>query len=441
MELSNADDIYKRIKDQTGLTDAELTQKIEAIRAKYQGLLSDVGANIMIAKQLNVDLDLKSVSSILKISEITPSQNNVSVYARVKSIPPVKKYKAKDGGEGRIQAIYLFDDSGLIKLNLWQEKSSIVYDLGLDKNTLIFVKDAYVTQYNDRIELSLRHGGQIIKDPENAPSIIKHDENYIDVSDITAVPEKPIDTIGRIIAIYPARTFTNDQQKERKVVNFEISDGIRSIRCAAWDPWSSEIENDFSKGDIVKLCDVSVREGLNDLELYVNWSSTIVKNPKTKKKIPELKDIASADVVEAKISDINENQNCKLEGVIVSVNRNNLRFFKCPTCNERVHMINDEFICEKCNSVVNPVVNMFGSVDIDDATGILKIVFFGNLVEKIFGLKKEDVKKDISEDEKIGIFDKLEDSLLGKKVVVTGKTRLNSFSSQVEMICDSIDFS
>ena len=135
---------------------------VEDIKEKYEGLLSDVGADIILSKQLGVDMDLKgSTGAITKISEITQAIDSISLYARVKSIPALKTYKSKDGSDGRIQAVYLQDDTGIIKLNLWQDKADIVKELHLDKNDLVFVKDAGVSQYNDRIELSLRQGGQI----------------------------------------------------------------------------------------------------------------------------------------------------------------------------------------------------------------------------------------------------------------------------------------
>jgi hypothetical protein len=54
----------------------------------------------MLSKQLIVNLDLKNkVSKNTTISEILSNSDmdSVSLYARIRSIPPVKKYKAKDG--------------------------------------------------------------------------------------------------------------------------------------------------------------------------------------------------------------------------------------------------------------------------------------------------------------------------------------------------------
>jgi replication factor A1 len=187
MDLNSAEEIYSLIKSKTNKTDEELQIDIKKIKDKYQGLLSDVGANIMLAKQLNVNLELKKkASEVLKINELNSSLSSASVYVRVKNIPPIKTYKSKDGSEGKLQTVFLFDNTGETKLNLWQDKSELVAELDLQKNDLLFIKDAYINEYNGKIDLSLKYG-DLIKDPENAPEIKNLESNMIYVSKIENV--------------------------------------------------------------------------------------------------------------------------------------------------------------------------------------------------------------------------------------------------------------
>jgi replication factor A1 len=437
MQLTS-EQIFNIIKKQSGKSDEELKQKLEEIKAKYEGLLSDVGANILLSKQLNIDLELKqSTSAITKISEISPTIDSVSLYARVKSIPPLKIYKSKDGSDGKIQAIYLEDETGLIKLNLWQDKAEIVKELNLEKNDLLFVKDAGINQYNEKIELSLRQGGQIIKDPEGI-DIPKIKDTLVKISEINQAPTTPVDTIARIISIYPIKTFTKEE-KERQVINFEVSDGVKSIRCVAFDTWAKEISTNFSRGDLIRLNDVTIKDGLYDLELYINWNSTISKDPKTKITIPPLSELTSTDVQEEKIANLENNKTYKISGTVVSINKGNLRSFKCPECKEKVFLINDEFICESCNKPVDPDMNIFSSLNVDDGTGIIRVSLFNQLLEEAFDLKKEDLKKDLTPEEKDGVYYKAENKLFGKHIVVTGKAKQNDFSNQLEFMASTLE--
>lgn len=437
MQLTS-EQIYFIIKTQSGLSDSELNTKLEEIKEKYQGLLSDVGANILLSKQLGVNIDLKTkTSAVTKISEINPSIDSVTLYARIKFIPPVKSYKSKDGGQGKIQAVYLSDETGLIKLNLWQDKAEIIKEQNFEKNDLILVKDAAVNQYNEKIELSLRQGGQIIKDPEGT-EVQRLPENIIKISALDSAPEGTLDTFGRIIALYPIKTFKKED-KERFVINFEISDGLKSIRCIAFDAWAQEVSSNFKKGDLVRLCDVIIKDGLYDLELYINWNSTITKDPKTKVKIPPLSELISTDLKEEKIEKLQDNSSYKISGTVISINKGNLRSFKCPDCKEKVFLINNEFICEACNKPVEPDINIFSSVTLDDSTGVIKVSLFNQLLEGVYDLKKEDLKKDLTQEEKDNIFSKAESKLLGKKVIITGKAKQNSFSNQLEFMASTFE--
>ena len=439
MQLTS-EQIYNIIKKQTGKSDEELQTKLEGIKNKYEGLLSDVGANILLSKQYNIDLDLKQkASAITKISEISASIDSVSLYARVKSIPPVKTYKSKDGTEGKIQAIFLEDETGIMKLNLWQDKAEIVKDLNLEKNDLLFIKDAGINQYNEKIELSLRQGGQIIKDPEGT-DVSRIKETQVKISEINSPPTTPVDTIVRIINIYPIKTFTKED-KERQVINFEASDGSKSIRCVAFDAFAKELSTNFSKGDLVRLSDVTIRERNfdSDLELYINWNSTITKNPKTKIKIPSISELTTTDLKEEKIINLENNNNYKISGTVVAINKGALRSFKCPECKEKVFLINNEFICEACNKPVDPTMNTFSSINIDDGSGTIKVSLFNQLLEEAFEVKKEELKKDLTPEEKDAIYYKAENKLFGKHITVTGKAKMNDFSNQLEFMASTLE--
>ena len=70
MQLTS-EQIYSIIKTQSGLSDEELNSKLEEIKEKYQGLLSDVGANILLST-LGVNLDLKQKTSAVTKSQKLP---------------------------------------------------------------------------------------------------------------------------------------------------------------------------------------------------------------------------------------------------------------------------------------------------------------------------------------------------------------------------------
>lgn len=439
MQINDANKVLEKIKKETNKSQEEIEQEIQKIKDKYQGLLSDVGAHIMYAKKLGINLDVSSTNSLIKISDLSTSQDGISLYARINSILPKKHFNLKDGSTGVIQPVFIYDDTSRTKLNLWQENAELVDSLNLEKNSLILIKNGYVSQYKDRLEISLRKGGSIEKDPKDAPEIPYKKQETLYPSDVSDPKEDLVTLIGRIINIFEIKEFEDKNQRKRFVLNFQVSDGVKTIKCTAWDEWAKIIKNDFSRDDIVKINDVNIKEGLYDLEANINWNSTVKKNPKIKKTLPKASEVLDTNYNKEKIENIEQDKYYELEGLIVSINRNKLRYFKCPECNSKLQPIDNEFICETCNKTVTPNINLLGSIDIDDSTGIIKVVFFRDLVTKLFNLNKEMLNKELTEDQLLEIFDNLEDQLLGKKIKIQGKANFNDFSSQIEVIANELE--
>ena len=84
-------------------------------------------------------------------------------------------------------------------------------------------------------------------------------------------------------------------------------------------------------------------------------------------------------------------------------------------------------------------MNIFSSVTLDDSTGVIKVSLFNQLLESIYDLKKEDLKKDLSQEEKENIFSKAEAKILGKRAIVTGKAKQNDFSNQLEFMASTFE--
>jgi len=84
-------------------------------------------------------------------------------------------------------------------------------------------------------------------------------------------------------------------------------------------------------------------------------------------------------------------------------------------------------------------MNIFSSVNIDDGEGVIKVSLFNQLLESAYGIKKEDLKKDLTQEEKDNIFSKAEGKILGKQAIVTGKAKQNDFSNQLEFMASTFE--
>ncbi|RLI47278.1 replication factor A, partial [Candidatus Bathyarchaeota archaeon] len=80
-----------------------------------------------------------------------------------------------------------------------------------------------------------------------------------------------VTVMGRVIRVYPVKTFTRQNGTEGKVARLLIADKTGTLRVVLWDEKTSLAESDgIEQGQIIKVSHGYVREGLDGkLELHV----------------------------------------------------------------------------------------------------------------------------------------------------------------------------
>ena len=91
----------------------------------------------------------------MKIGEIKPSMSNVSVTGKVIDIAEPREVNTRYGTK-RVADAVLEDDSGQIKLSLWEDQISSVA-IG----DTVTVTGAYVTTFRDKVQLNIPRSGKL----------------------------------------------------------------------------------------------------------------------------------------------------------------------------------------------------------------------------------------------------------------------------------------
>ncbi|MAG15977.1 DNA-binding protein [Candidatus Woesearchaeota archaeon] len=84
----------------------------------------------------------------MKISELTARQGNVEVTGEVTEVEEPRTFN-KAGKEGRVTNAILKDDSGQIKLSLWNEQIDAV-----KQGSKITIKNGYVNEWQGELQLT-----------------------------------------------------------------------------------------------------------------------------------------------------------------------------------------------------------------------------------------------------------------------------------------------
>ena len=115
--------LVDKISKASGKEREEIDRLVEAKRARLSGLISREGAAQIVAAELGISFDKAKV----KINEIMPGMRRVNVVGRIVQVFPVRDFKKNDR-EGRVANLVIADETGNIKVVLWDTNHILLVD-------------------------------------------------------------------------------------------------------------------------------------------------------------------------------------------------------------------------------------------------------------------------------------------------------------------------
>ncbi|MBI5347557.1 MAG: hypothetical protein HZB66_03030 [Candidatus Aenigmarchaeota archaeon] len=111
-------DLIERILEEGKISKNELRKKIDEKKEELLGI-SETGILRIVAKDLGVNLSRPEVRE-LKIENIVPNMRNITFIGKVTDILPAREFQS-ERGNGRVQNVTLEDETGKIRLSLWND--------------------------------------------------------------------------------------------------------------------------------------------------------------------------------------------------------------------------------------------------------------------------------------------------------------------------------
>ena len=146
MILEDAERIVSLIVEKTGKEITEVQELVERKKEKFSGLLTDSGAAFLVAKELNADLELEN------------GIRNIDLEARVLQAFQARSFE-KNEKKGIMQNLILGDESGSIRLTLWNQQVKEFERQKIEKGSLLVLNNCFVTEYNGRKQLNIGFNG------------------------------------------------------------------------------------------------------------------------------------------------------------------------------------------------------------------------------------------------------------------------------------------
>jgi hypothetical protein len=165
-------ELLQKIIEKTGLKEEEIQKKILEKQRELSNLVSKEGAAYIIAKELGLDVFPKTKRRRLEIKNVVPKIRDLKLTARVIRIFEPRTFE-KNGKKGKVASIILGDESGNMRLSLWDNQTDIVEKLkpGMAVETFgAYTKDTAIGGVEMRLG---NRGGIRILEQSDLPALEK----------------------------------------------------------------------------------------------------------------------------------------------------------------------------------------------------------------------------------------------------------------------------
>ncbi|MFH1473750.1 MAG: DUF2240 family protein [Candidatus Aenigmatarchaeota archaeon] len=119
--------ILQKIIEKGSLSKEETEKRIIEKQEELSNLVSKEGAAYIIAKEMGIELfpEKTQTERRLEIKNIIPQIRDLNLNARIVNIFPVKEFESK-GRKGEVASIILGDQTGTIRMSLWDQQTEMI---------------------------------------------------------------------------------------------------------------------------------------------------------------------------------------------------------------------------------------------------------------------------------------------------------------------------
>jgi len=329
------EEIYKQVAEQ--VTPEEFVSRVEEKVALMAGLCDRRTAGMLVAR------DLGASEVLTKIGSIRPEMGNVSFTGKVMSVSEIREFPRSDGSLGRVANLMLADETGTVRVALWDETVELVRsgDLKVDQCLKIrgLAKEGYAGT-----EVSLGRSGNI----EEVELDIKPRAEPYKISEIKRDMSE-VSLRAAVVDPGEAREFVRKDGGKGLVRTVLLGDETGKINLTLWN---EQARMPLLKGETLEVVNGSSRERYGSVEVQTG-SYTVVR---------KCSNTVSFSEKMTPVSDLKPGALCSIEGFVTGLGE--VREF------------------QRDDGKVGRVANIY----ISDATGRVKVVLWGEHVQLLQGL-------------------------------------------------------
>ena len=369
------------------------------------------------------------------ISEMEDDGEEVDIVGRVVSISEAREFQREDGTSGLVRSADMADETGAVKISLWDEKAHTNLKLGEP----LRIENARTKLGLYSVDLSVGKTARVMnplpEDLEGLPSFEELEEMIYTTKKVDGLEEddRNVRIIARVIDLYDPNEFQRNDGSQGIVRSMEIADDTGAIRASLWD---EKAEIPITIGDAMRIENPRVTFRNDNLELSIGRNTQMAKA-----KDKDLEGLATFEELEEmiyqsrNIEDLDEeDRNIKVSGEITDAFGGRVLSYRCPNCNNRLESVEEEYVCDFCGETAEePKYLLMLPARIADDTGEIRVTFFGKQAERLLGMTTPEVADIIAKSADEGALeDKVED-LNGLHITVIGDAKFDEYNEEIRL--------
>jgi replication factor A1 len=257
------EEIYRQVADQ--ITPEDFQARVDEKVALMAGLCDGRTAAMLVAR------DLGASEVLTKIGSIRPESGNVIFTGRVLAVSEIREFPRSDGSMGRVANLTLADETGSVRVALWDETVELVRSGDLKEGQCLKVRGLAKEGYTGTEVTLGRSGGIEVVELDISPrtALYKIAEIKSDMSDVSF--------LGAVVDPGEIRQFLRKDGGQGQVRSVLLGDETGKIRLTLWD---SQAAMPLEKGETIEVMNGSSRERYGSLEVQTGNYSTVKKSSK-----------------------------------------------------------------------------------------------------------------------------------------------------------------
>ena len=270
--------IIEKIKEGSGLSETEITQKIDKKLKQLSGLISKEGAAHILANELGIKIF--EIPKNIQIKDILEGMRSIDIAGKVQQIYEVRDFETEKG-KGKVGSFMMADETGSIRVVCWYDQTETIEKL--TKDLTIRLVGGYVRTNNNKKEIHLNERSKVIFNPKGVTigEVKSFTSTRKKLSELTENASE-VEVLATIVQVFEPRFFEvcpecNRRARQREdgffceehnkvtptysyVLNLLLDDGTDTTRTIFF---SKQLENLIGK---TKEEILTYKENISDFE-------------------------------------------------------------------------------------------------------------------------------------------------------------------------------